>query len=104
MTRLQLCELLLDHYPGERPEALKHLDFAIDELQDMKMQPSLERALALKVKVEAGPVPAPAYPDGLTQREVEVLRLVSVGKSDRETFVSEAGCPRMWMYCKRWTS
>ena len=26
-------------------EALEHLDFAIAEFQDMKMQPSLERAL-----------------------------------------------------------
>ena len=27
---------------------------------------------------------APAYPDGLTLREVEVLRLVATGKTDRE--------------------
>jgi DNA-binding NarL/FixJ family response regulator len=27
---------------------------------------------------------APAYPDGLTEREVEVLRLVALGKSNRE--------------------
>ena len=45
LTRLQLAELLLEHYPDERPEALEHLDFAIGELRDMKMQPSLERAL-----------------------------------------------------------
>ena len=30
--------------PDERAEALEHLDFAIGELRDMKMQPSLERA------------------------------------------------------------
>ena len=45
LTRLQLCELLLEHYPDERPEAMEHLDFAIGEFRDMKMQPSLERAL-----------------------------------------------------------
>ena len=45
MTRLQLAELLLEHYPDERTEALDHLDFAISEFRDMKMQPSLERAL-----------------------------------------------------------
>ena len=45
LTRLQLCELLLEHYPDDRPEAMEHLDFAIGEFQDMKMQPSLERAL-----------------------------------------------------------
>ena len=46
LTRLQLCELLLEHYPDERAEALKHLDFAIGEFRDMKTQPSLERALS----------------------------------------------------------
>jgi len=31
-----------------RTEALEHLDFAIAEFRDMKMQPSLERALKHK--------------------------------------------------------
>jgi len=48
LTRLQLAELLLEHYPDEKPEALEHLDFAIGEFRDMKMQPSLERALKHK--------------------------------------------------------
>ena len=46
LTRLQLCELLLEHYPDERTEAMEHLDFAIGEFRDMKMQPALERALS----------------------------------------------------------
>jgi hypothetical protein len=45
LTRLQLAELLLAHYPDERPGAIEHLDFAIAEFREMKMQPSLERAL-----------------------------------------------------------
>ena len=45
LIHLQLAELLLEHYPEERAEALEHLDTAIAEFQDMKMQPSLERAL-----------------------------------------------------------
>ena len=45
MTRLSLAELLLEHYPDERDAAIEHLDFAIAELRDMKMQPALERAL-----------------------------------------------------------
>jgi hypothetical protein len=45
LTRLQLAELLLEHYPDERAAAIEHLDFAIAEFRDMKMQPSLERAL-----------------------------------------------------------
>ena len=48
LTRLQLAELLLEHYPDEKKEALEHLDFAIKEFREMKMQPSLERALRHK--------------------------------------------------------
>jgi tetratricopeptide (TPR) repeat protein len=47
LTRLQFAELLLDHYPAEKADAFDHLDFAIKEFRDMKMQPSLERALKL---------------------------------------------------------
>jgi tetratricopeptide (TPR) repeat protein len=53
LTRLQLAELLLEHYPKEKKEALEHLDFAIKEFQDMKMQPSLERALRHKEILKA---------------------------------------------------
>jgi tetratricopeptide (TPR) repeat protein len=53
LTRLQLAELLLEHYPDEKKEALEHLDFAIREFQDMKMQPSLERALRHKEILKA---------------------------------------------------
>jgi tetratricopeptide (TPR) repeat protein len=48
LTRLQLAELLLEHYPEEKAEALEHLDFATNEFREMKMQPSLERALRHK--------------------------------------------------------
>jgi len=53
LTRLQLAELLLEHYPDEKAEALEHLDFAIKESRDMKMQPSLERALRHKEILKA---------------------------------------------------
>jgi tetratricopeptide (TPR) repeat protein len=53
LSRLQLAELLLEHYPAEKKEALDHLDFAMKELQDMKMQPSLERALRHKEILKA---------------------------------------------------
>jgi len=48
LTRLGIAELLLEHYPEEKSEALEHLDFIINEFRDMKMQPSLERALKHK--------------------------------------------------------
>jgi tetratricopeptide (TPR) repeat protein len=53
LTRLQLAELLLEHYPKERAEALEHLDFAISEFRDMKMRPWLERALRHKEILKA---------------------------------------------------
>jgi hypothetical protein len=46
LTRLALAELLFDQYPSEAGEAQEHLDFAIAEFREMKMQPSLERALS----------------------------------------------------------
>jgi len=53
LTRLQLAEVLLEHYPAERAEAAEHLAFAISEFRDMKMQPSLERALRHKEVLKA---------------------------------------------------
>jgi hypothetical protein len=53
LTRLQLAELLLEHYPQEKSDAIAHLDFAIPEFREMKMQPSLERALRHKQTLKA---------------------------------------------------
>jgi hypothetical protein len=53
LTRLEVAELLLLHYPDERAEALQQLDFAIAEFREMKMQPSLERALRHKEVLKA---------------------------------------------------
>jgi eukaryotic-like serine/threonine-protein kinase len=53
LTRLGLAELQLENYPAERSEAIVHLDFAIAEFREMKMQPSLERALRHKEVLKA---------------------------------------------------
>jgi tetratricopeptide (TPR) repeat protein len=53
LSRLGLAELLLDHYPDEHDAAIVHLDFAIAELRDMKMQPALERALGRRGLLKA---------------------------------------------------
>ncbi len=53
LTRLQLAELLLEHYPEEKAAAQEHLGIAIKEFREMKMQPSLERALKLMDKPSA---------------------------------------------------
>jgi tetratricopeptide (TPR) repeat protein len=53
LSRLQLAELLLERYPQEKKEAVEHLDFAISEFREMKMQPWLERALRHKEILKA---------------------------------------------------
>jgi tetratricopeptide (TPR) repeat protein len=53
LTHLSLAELLLDHYPDEHDDAIAHLDFAIAELRDMRMQPALERALGRRGLLKA---------------------------------------------------
>ena len=84
LSRLDMAELLLSHYPGQRDEAMEHLGLAIAEFRDMKMQPSLDRAIALKGKAESAPIPTPALPDGLTRREAQVLGLMATGCSNSE--------------------
>jgi len=53
LTGLQLAELLLDHFPQERAEAISHLDFTIGEFRERKMQRSMERALGNKEILKA---------------------------------------------------
>ena len=51
---------------------------------EVDMIPLRERVAALQARIQAQPPRPPAFPDGLTQREVDVLRLVAAGKTDRE--------------------
>ena len=43
----------MEHYPDERADAPEHLDFAITEFREMKMQPSLGRDLRQKEILQA---------------------------------------------------
>jgi DNA-binding CsgD family transcriptional regulator len=89
LTHLRLAELLLEESEVRslRSEALAHLDTAIPELRDMKMQPALERALALNDTYLAPPPQISARSaasDGLTAREREIAGLMADGLSNRE--------------------
>jgi len=53
LSRFQLAELQFEHFPEERTEAMEHLEFAISEFEEMKMKPSLEKAMKLKESLEA---------------------------------------------------
>lgn len=60
-------------------QALDAIDAFLAEPAEPDVSSSVARADAL-----AGPVAGPPYPDGLSEREVEVLRLVAMGASNPE--------------------
>jgi len=69
---------------GDRAKSITLLEESLAISSALGMRPLMDRVIVLQEKAQSRSVPAPAYPDGLTQREVEVLRLVAAGKTDRE--------------------
>ena len=69
---------------GHRANAITLMDEALAISTELGMRPLMGRVTILKETLGAQPPARPAYPDGLTQREVEVIRLVAAGKTDRE--------------------
>jgi DNA-binding CsgD family transcriptional regulator len=88
LTHLSMAALLLEETDEDaRSDALDHLEIAIPELRDMKMQPALERALALKDKFETAVAQRPgrrSASDTLTAREREIASLMSDGLSNHD--------------------
>jgi DNA-binding CsgD family transcriptional regulator len=84
LAHLQLAELLLREDPDNisRAEAVEHLDFAFTELQEMEMQPALERALRLAALLKAPQVRAES--GSLTAREKDVAALLAAGRTNRQ--------------------
>jgi DNA-binding CsgD family transcriptional regulator len=72
--------LALDR-PGDRPQAQALLQEAAATAQELGIRGLGERAGALLKQLAASA--APAWPAGLTGREVEVLRLIAAGRSNR---------------------
>ena len=60
------------------------LDEALAISSELGMRPLMERVVALQERAQSQPARVQEYPSGLTQREVEVLRLIAAGKTDRE--------------------
>ena len=70
--------------PEDRAKAVALLNESLAISTELGMPPLMERAIQRLDRLQAQPPPAPSYPSGLSQREVEVLRLVAAGKTDRE--------------------
>ena len=73
--------LALDR-PADRHQAAALLDEVAATAQELGIRGLGERAAALRAAAPAAP-PTPAWPAGLTGREVEVLRLIAAGHSNR---------------------
>jgi DNA-binding CsgD family transcriptional regulator/tetratricopeptide (TPR) repeat protein len=94
LVSLGLAELL-EREPGEAARARELRSFALDELTAMQMQPALDRALLHRARVAGEPVtrrPAPA--EGLTAREIEVLRLLATGRTNKQIAATLVVSPR----------
>lgn len=77
--------LLTRGAPADVEQARALLQQALATYRELGMLPARERAEALLVAAERAKQPErQAYPDGLTPREVEVLRLLAAGESNRE--------------------
>ena len=70
--------------PGDRGQGTALLDEALGIFQGIQASKMVEKVVTLKEQAARLPDKAPEYPDGLSQREVEVLRLIAAGNSNRE--------------------
>jgi DNA-binding CsgD family transcriptional regulator len=75
--------LLQRGHPGDHARATSLLDESLAISQELGMRPLAERVASLQQQSQSQSLRA-AYPDGLSQREVEVLCRVAAGKSNRE--------------------
>ncbi|HXH13179.1 MAG TPA: AAA family ATPase [Alphaproteobacteria bacterium] len=84
-TQYHYAKMLLARgQPDDCQQAAALLEAAITTGQELGMRALEQRVTALLAQSRSEPRRASAYPDGLTRREVEVLRLIALGKSNRD--------------------
>ena len=84
-TCYDYADTLIQRSAGDdRAKASALLEESLAISTELGMRPLVERVTDLQEIAAAQPVRASAFPDGLTQREIEVLGLVTAGKMDRE--------------------
>ena len=69
---------------GDREKAAALLDESLAIATVLGMRPLMERVADRQGALETQPVAKATYPNGLTQREVEVLRLLAQGRSNSQ--------------------
>jgi DNA-binding CsgD family transcriptional regulator/HEPN domain-containing protein len=82
LTLLAMAELQIA--TSEQTAARALLDEVRAICTPLDAKPALARVDALTARLTADASPAPTYPDGLTEREVDVLRLLAGGKTNQE--------------------
>jgi len=80
----RMASLKREQRVPERTEALGRLDLASEQAGPVKPQPTPERARPLHATLDSSrAADASQYHAGLTERELEVLRLLTSGQSSR---------------------
>jgi DNA-binding CsgD family transcriptional regulator len=82
--------LLARQQSGDRERAMALLEAALGLSRELGMRALEARVAALQEHARSQRGRGPAYPNGLTSREVEVLRLIATGKSNRD--IAETLC------------
>ncbi len=70
--------------PADHDQALSLLNESLSISTELGMRPLMERTQDRLDRIGSAAPEIPDYPSGLSQREVDVLRLVAQGKSNRE--------------------
>jgi DNA-binding CsgD family transcriptional regulator len=81
-TCYDYATLLHERRQQEKASAL--LSEALSISTELGMRPLMGRVAFLRERIEAQPLQGPKYPAGLTERQVQVLRLIATGKTNRE--------------------